>query len=317
MLSSLLLSAAAMLSKEHGVTAVGVCFAADAAGCFGGASGASGACASKLAQRKLRSLTALALGAAALLALRARAMGFSAPTFARADNPAAASDCLLSRALTFAHLPALNLWLLLCPSTLSFDWSMDAVPVVGGLWDRRNLASAAFYALLASLALSCLRRTGKATGWPTGVTLRRREEEEEDRRLLSPPATALSLLLLAVPFLPATNLLFYVGFVVAERVLYVPSLGFCLLVSHAVDRVATVAFPRGRRRRRRRGSRWAFWLAATFLLLLPAGLRTLRRNHDWGDEGRLYLSGAAVNPPKGELRAVQGCQTQYRHLKAL
>lgn len=34
-----------------------------------------------------------------------------------------------------------------------------------------------------------------------------------------------------VPFLPASNLLFPVGFVVAERVLYLPSMGFCLLVS--------------------------------------------------------------------------------------
>ena len=40
---------------------------------------------------------------------------------------------------------------------------------------------------------------------------------------------ALSLLLL--PFLPASNLFFPVGFVVAERVLYLPSMGFCVLVA--------------------------------------------------------------------------------------
>jgi len=33
------------------------------------------------------------------------------------------------------------------------------------------------------------------------------------------------------PFIPASNLFFPVGFVVAERVLYVPSMGFCLLVA--------------------------------------------------------------------------------------
>lgn len=36
-----------------------------------------------------------------------------------------------------------------------------------------------------------------------------------------------------LPFLPATNMFFYVGFAVAERVLYVPSMGFCLLVAEA------------------------------------------------------------------------------------
>jgi len=40
-----------------------------------------------------------------------------------------------------------------------------------------------------------------------------------------------SLALLILPFLPASNLFFRVGFVVAERVLYLPSLGACLLVA--------------------------------------------------------------------------------------
>jgi len=35
-----------------------------------------------------------------------------------------------------------------------------------------------------------------------------------------------------LPFVPASNLFFPVGFVVAERVLYVPSMGFCVLVAH-------------------------------------------------------------------------------------
>ena len=40
-----------------------------------------------------------------------------------------------------------------------------------------------------------------------------------------------SLALLVIPFLPASNLLLRVGFVVAERVLYLPSAGYCLLVA--------------------------------------------------------------------------------------
>ena len=42
---------------------------------------------------------------------------------------------------------------------------------------------------------------------------------------------SLALLLLVVPFLPSCNLFFHVGFVVAERILYLPSMGFCLLVA--------------------------------------------------------------------------------------
>lgn len=41
-----------------------------------------------------------------------------------------------------------------------------------------------------------------------------------------------SLGLLIFPFLPASNLFFPVGFVIAERVLYMPSMGFCMLVAY-------------------------------------------------------------------------------------
>ena len=40
-----------------------------------------------------------------------------------------------------------------------------------------------------------------------------------------------SLSLAVLPFLPASNLFFPVGFVVAERVLYLPSMGLCLLTA--------------------------------------------------------------------------------------
>ncbi len=55
---------------------------------------------------------------------------------------------------------------------------------------------------------------------------------------------AFSLLLL--PYLPASNLLFPVGFVVAERVLYLPSMGACLLVAigaQSILRVSTYLCP--------------------------------------------------------------------------
>uniref|UniRef100_A0A182Q9H0 DUF1736 domain-containing protein n=1 Tax=Anopheles farauti TaxID=69004 RepID=A0A182Q9H0_9DIPT len=60
------------------------------------------------------------------------------------------------------------------------------------------------------------------------------------------PAAALLMCvaLLALPFLPASNLLFYVGFVVAERILYLPSVGYCLLIGLGVSALidgATVA----------------------------------------------------------------------------
>ena len=39
-----------------------------------------------------------------------------------------------------------------------------------------------------------------------------------------------SLAVFIIPFLPASNLFLPVGFVVAERILYIPSMGLCILV---------------------------------------------------------------------------------------
>lgn len=49
---------------------------------------------------------------------------------------------------------------------------------------------------------------------------------------------------MVLPFLPASNLFFPVGFVVAERVLYIPSMGFCLLVAYGWSKLANYAKPR-------------------------------------------------------------------------
>jgi ABC-type transport system involved in cytochrome bd biosynthesis fused ATPase/permease subunit len=52
---------------------------------------------------------------------------------------------------------------------------------------------------------------------------------------------ALGLALLVVSFLPASNLLFRVGFVLAERVLYIPSVGFCVLVTLGIRQLSTIS----------------------------------------------------------------------------
>jgi len=41
--------------------------------------------------------------------------------------------------------------------------------------------------------------------------------------------------MMIIPFLPASNLLLPVGFVVAERVLYIPSMGLCILVPFGIS----------------------------------------------------------------------------------
>ncbi|CAG0918309.1 unnamed protein product [Notodromas monacha] len=197
---------------------------------------------------------------------------------ASADNPAAQSEALLTRTSTFAFLPVLNFLLLLWPRWLSFDWSMDTVPLVESLTDSRVAATACFYGLL--------------------VALVHKAYSSKDRGLTT------ALLLLIVPFIPASNLLFHVGFVVAERVLYLPSTGFCLLVGLGAGLVA---------RRRRHLARV---LVAVVLCAFAA--RTLVRNRDWVDEHALYTSGIPVNPAKsyGNLGRVLSAEGREKEAEA-
>lgn len=114
---------------------------------------------------------------------------------------------------------------------------------------------------------------------------------------ITPPTSAailLSIALLALPFLPAANLFFYVGFVVAERILYLPSVGYCLLVGLGVGKLMDPR--RGPLRSQRK--RYAV-MACVSVMLIACSVKTVYRNFDWRDEESLYRSAIGVNPPKG------------------
>ncbi|XP_029019136.1 protein O-mannosyl-transferase TMTC2 isoform X2 [Betta splendens] len=349
MLGSLWCAAASMLWKEQGVTVLAVSAAYDlfviqrlrlrqALDLLLG----------KKNMPLLLSLGVLASWGMFLLSARLYWMGNKPPNFSNSDNPAADSPQFLTRTLTFLHLPAANAWILLCPDRLSFDWSMDAVPLVRGLADGRNLHTAAFYGGFILLLLVGVRppacrakesngkahvANGKSVTNENGyhaTDANHNTEQAPPKNGVNgsaglhpfppppsvPPTPNLvlfSLGLLSLPFVPATNLFFYVGFVIAERVLYIPSMGFCLLIA-AGARAWYV-------RLRTRGRRASLLCACTGLVLLN-GLRTVQRNGDWSNEENLYKSGINVNPAKawgnlGNVLKNQGkmaeAETAYRN----
>jgi Tfp pilus assembly protein PilF len=268
-LTTPLLAAAAMLAKEQGVTALAACAIMDLLDLN----------ATKKPQQRTPTrrwgILYLGLSTIILLSLRSLALDGQLPTFSRSDNPAAHSSSLLTRTLTFLLLPVLNWLLLACPSTLSYDWSMDSVPLVTSLSDPRNLLTACFYSVL---AYSLMRAFGPVLG----VLLQKPCKVIKSHP--NGPALAVALSLTILPFLPATNLFFYVGFVLAERVLYIPSLGYVLLLAVGLDQMAR-HHPRATK-------------LCTAGLILVLSLRTLARNRDWRDEKDLFLSSVGTNPAK-------------------
>uniref|UniRef100_A0A3B3ZTK3 dolichyl-phosphate-mannose--protein mannosyltransferase n=1 Tax=Periophthalmus magnuspinnatus TaxID=409849 RepID=A0A3B3ZTK3_9GOBI len=293
----------------------------------------------------LLNISILALSGVLLLACRFYWMGNKPPNFSNSDNPAADSPFLLTRTLTFFYLPVVNFWLLLCPHMLSFDWSMDALPLIRDFSDWRNLQTVFFYCGLLLLAWFGLFKhkatkikdsNGKAYIYTNGSNgnsnghsyhynheqtnsyINNNISEENGTKKCYENRTALpttenvvvfSIGLLAIPFLPATNLFFYVGFVIAERVLYIPSMGFCLLLAVAM-RALNV-------RLRHRRSRTALVYCSAVLILL-FGAKTVLRNRDWQNEEMLYKSGIYVNPAKawgnlGNVLKSQGKMEEAEH----
>ncbi|KAG5830787.1 hypothetical protein ANANG_G00314290 [Anguilla anguilla] len=233
----------------------------------------------------------LATWGAVLLALRLYWMGNKPPSFSNSDNPAADSPSLLTRTLTFLYLPAANLWLLLCPSTLSFDWSMDALPLLSSLSDWRNLHTLAFYSGFLLLAWAGLRdpaavgeANGKAhvtahvtNGKPSanGHACHAPGAHGRPERHGGPRAGG------ATATLAARH---------REHGGVLPEPAVHPLPARLQPPVLPCACAGG-------AGRGLLLLATAALLLLHAA-KTLLRNQDWRDEERLYRSGIPVNPAK-------------------
>uniref|UniRef100_A0A8C3IV70 dolichyl-phosphate-mannose--protein mannosyltransferase n=1 Tax=Chrysemys picta bellii TaxID=8478 RepID=A0A8C3IV70_CHRPI len=183
-------------------------------------------------------------------------MGGSMPMFSEQDNPASFSPYLLTRFLTYSYLLAFNSWLLLAPITLCYDWQVGSIPLIESIWDVRNLATVLLVVVMILLSLHCITAFKKL----------------EHREVL------VGLLFLVFPFIPASNLFFRVGFVVAERVLYMPSMGYLILFVHGLKKLCAWL------------NRWgatALTLSALLLLLLFSW-KTVKQNEIWLSRESLF-----------------------------
>ncbi|XP_012496408.1 PREDICTED: transmembrane and TPR repeat-containing protein 1 [Propithecus coquereli] len=170
----------------------------------------------------------------------------------------------LMRFLTYSYLLAFNVWLLLAPVTLCYDWQVGSIPLVETIWDVRNVATILLAVVMALLSLHCL------------AAFKRLEHKE----------VLVGLLFLVFPFIPASNLFFRVGFVVAERVLYMPSMGYCILFVHGLSKLCTWL--------NRCGA--TTLIVSTVLLLLLFSWKTVKQNEIWLSRESLFRSGVQTLP---------------------
>uniref|UniRef100_H2RZ30 dolichyl-phosphate-mannose--protein mannosyltransferase n=1 Tax=Takifugu rubripes TaxID=31033 RepID=H2RZ30_TAKRU len=166
---------------------------------------------------------------------------------------------LCRKILTYSYLLSFNAWLLLVPVVLCYDWQVGSIPLVESLGDLRNGATVLLALVIITL---CIRSV-----------LRSRE-------------ILVGVLFLVFPFIPASNLFFRVGFVVAERVLYMPSMGYCILVALGVSRLCTVVGRYGT----------TVVSVSVVLLLLSFSWKTVHQNQVWLSREALFRSGIRTLP---------------------
>ncbi|CAI8016956.1 Protein O-mannosyl-transferase TMTC3, partial [Geodia barretti] len=191
------------------------------------------------------------------------------PPLFHVDNNPALGFPTPFRQLHWSYLCVYNVWLLLSPSQLCAEYAMGTIPPVTSLSDPRNLLTLATFAGL--LSLSCYSAS---------------YSHSHHRKIM------FGLCLTVLPFLPASNLFFPVGFVIAERVLYIPSMGFCLLVSYGFHLLVS-----------RPIIKYFSSLAKIVLifLLLAQSFKTLSRNFEWKDNVMLFTSALRVSQTSAKM----------------
>ena len=120
------------------------------------------------------------------------------------ENHISLLPSLSERILSYAHTHFWYLFKLVFPRYLCFDYGYACIPTIQSVFDIRNLFAVAVYACILLLVLFAIHRVRESV--------------------------LLSLALLIIPFIPASNILFPVGTVLAERLLFISSVGFCFLI---------------------------------------------------------------------------------------
>jgi hypothetical protein len=160
--------------------------------------------------------------------------------------------------------------LLNVPMVLAADYSYNQVPVIRSWTDLR---------LLAGLGIVI-----------AGALLAARHRASAVRFAAAFPLVTLSL---------TANIVVAIGTVKAERLLYLPSIGWVLLVAYSLDHLL-----------RNRRFRWAT-MAALCLMIALFGARTWIRNWDWKDNATLFRSMVVGAPWSAKARFNWGAVLEH------
>jgi tetratricopeptide (TPR) repeat protein len=229
-------------------------------------------------------LAPTALACLAFVVLRVHALEAWAPIgdIDVFDNPLVAEDGL-PRTATALALAARVASLLAFPAKLTADYAGAVIPIETTLVGWRPLAGAAFLAVLAAIGL-----TGRRA-----------------------PRAAFGAWMFLAPYLVVGNLLRPIGTIFAERVLYLPSAGVCLLLAVFVSWAVRTVAPSDRAGARRRIRATAIGVASIAIVGV-LGARTWMRCQDWRSDETLFRAAVESYPRSARAHLVLGLTAEAR-----
>ncbi|KAL3990780.1 TPR repeat family protein [Acanthocheilonema viteae] len=206
----------------------------------------------------------------ALLIFRFSINGFQSPQFSPNDNLIANCPSVFLRLINYCYIYMLYIWLQLYPIHLCFDYSMGCVTLIESINDPRLLISIIF--IIGAIVFI--------------IRLIRGYFEKKHRFQL------FSTIFYIITFLPASNIFITVGFVLAERVLYLPSVAFCLIIINIYERIEEVTM------KNKMGNVVKSVATIIFIILFA---KSYKRSLEWRNELDLYKSGLQVCPNNAKI----------------
>lgn len=188
---------------------------------------------------------------------------FGTGSVAVLDNPLTMLPAGL-RILNAVRIAWKYVGLLLFPATLSCDYSYNQIPL---------------FANLRHLLFPVLAAAGVAGLWVWAIVKRS-------------PGFVVAGAIYFAGFAITSNIVTRTGTIFGERLAYLPSAGFCLLVAVALAWVLQL--------------KRAAALAILALTVATFGVRAVVRNRDWRDNDSLYLAAADAVPNSAKMRTFRG-----------
>lgn len=252
-------------AKESAVTLPGVIFLLDAARRRLGFGELAG-----YLRDRWRVYLVMLVAAVALLVVRFRILGSIANPF----GPLGA-DLLqeIPRIWTLAEIWSNYVRLMVFPMDLSADYSPNVIPVSLG-WNAANLVG---------LVLALVVLAGSLVAWRRGRL---------GKGSLSARAAGFGVVWFMITISPVSNVFFLTGVLLAERTLYLPSVGIVAALGWLVVRLS---------RDRPRGA----WVGLVLVVLLM-GARTWERNPTWHDNLTVFGTLIEDYPHSGRSQWVLG-----------